>query len=137
MKKIYNKAVFKVSFIFLILSLFICSCEIGLGAAVDMEAPKVAITSHQDNESVPQSFSLQGTVSDHEEVASFTIDFDDADIHFQITPGKDWQKKTSKSNGWQTVKTDANNYCTLTNGVWNWSVVVNTDERAASKLGHT
>ncbi len=137
MKKIYNKAVFKVSFIFLILSSLICSCEIGLGAAVDMEAPKVAITSHQDNESVPQSFSLQGTVSDNEEVASFTIDFDDADIHFQITPGKDWQKKTSKSNGWQTVKTDANNYCTLTNGVWNWSVVVNTDERAASKLGHT
>ncbi len=134
-KKLYKTSALAV--IAVLFGLGTTSCEIGLGAAVDMEAPKVAITSHQDNESVPQSFSLQGTVSDNEAVASFTIDFDDADIHFQITPGKDWQKKTSKSNGWQTVKTDANNYCTSTNGVWNWSVVVNTDERAASKLGHT
>ena len=134
-KKLYKtSALAVIAFLF---GLGAASCEIGLGAAVDMEAPKVAITSHQDNESVPQSFSLQGTVSDNEEVASFTIDFDDADIHFQITPGTDWQKKTSKSNGWQTVKTDANNYCKQTDGVWNWSVVVNTDERASTKQGHT
>lgn len=113
------------------------SCEVGLGSAVDMEAPTVAITSHQDNESVPQSFELRGTASDNEEVTMFTIDFDDADIHYQIVPGADWQKKTSKSNDWQTVATDANNYCIKTDEVWNWSVVVNTDERAASKQGHT
>ncbi len=123
--------------LFTISSLFFASCEIGLGAAVDLEAPKVTITSHQDNDSVPEAFSLTGTLYDNEEVTLFNIDFEDADLHFQIVPGGDWQKKTSKSNGWQTITSDQNNFCVKEDKTWKWSVGVNTDEKAADKQGHT
>ena len=123
--------------IILLLGFTVLSCEIGLGPAVDMEAPKVTITSHQSNDSVPQSFSLQGTLYDNEGVTLFNIDFEDADLHYQIVPGQEWQKKTANSNGWQTVTSDDNNYCTQSDNTWNWSIVVNTDERTTSKTGHT
>ena len=124
--------------IFALLALFFtASCEIGLGAAVDMEAPKVEVLSHKDNDSVAQSFSLKGTASDNEGVTLFTIDFEDADLHYKIIPGQSWQKKTYRTQEWTVVNNDANNYCELKDGVWDWSVTVNTEEKINTKEGHT
>lgn len=115
----------------------ILSCEIGLGPEVDMMPPHIEITSHQDNDSVAQTFILRGTASDNKGVTLITIDFDDADIHYQVIPGENWQKKTSKTSGWQTIPEDSNNYCKLNDTTWTWAIDVNTDDKAANKTGAT
>ena len=48
----------KVLFSFVILFSFI-SCQIGLGEAIDLQPPKVQLTSHNDNDSVAQTFTLK------------------------------------------------------------------------------
>lgn len=118
-------------------AIFMPSCDIGLGPGVDMQAPRVAITSHQDNDSVGQTFRLYGTAEDNEKLTKLTVDFDDADIHYQIEPGSEWQKRTSTSNGWQTVSTDSNNYCSRSGDTWNWSIDVDTSEKISTKTGNT
>ena len=143
MKKMYIdfiKKLCKYSAASLFAALFagsILSCEIGLGPGVDMLPPHIEITSHQDNDSVAQTFVLRGTASDNEAVTLITIDFDDADIHYQVVPGENWQKKTSKTGDWKTVPEDSNNYCKLNDTTWTWSIDVDTDEKAADKTGAT
>ena len=107
-----------------------CGESSGLGAAVDQEAPVVNLTSHEDNDIVPSAFTLTGTASDNIEVTLLTIDFEDADIHYQIVPGGNWQKKTSTSD-W-TDLTDGEGSCTSSYGVWTWSVYVDTSEALSS-----
>lgn len=143
MKKMYIdfiKKLCKYSAASLFAALFatgILSCEIGLGPGVDMMPPHIEITSHQDNDSVAQTFVLRGTASDNEGVTLITIDFDDADIHYQVVPGENWQKKTSKTSDWQTIPEDSNNYCKLNDTTWTWAIDVDTDDKAADKTGAT
>lgn len=140
MKKSLINKLYKYSAFTLFASVFalsLSSCNIGLGEAVDLTAPSVSITSHQDNDSVGTTFKLFGTAEDNEKIARLAIDFDDADIHYQVTAGGSWQKKTSRSNGWQTITSDANNYCTQSEGRWSWSIDVDTSEKIASKTGST
>ncbi len=143
MKKMYIdfiKKLCKYSAASLFAALFagsILSCEIGLGPGVDMLPPHIEITSHQDNDSVAQTFVLRGTASDNEAVTLITIDFDDADIHYQVVPGENWQKKTSKTADWKTVPEDSNNFCKLNDTTWTWSIDVDTDEKATDKTGAT
>lgn len=113
------------------------SCEVGLGPGVDMTAPVIELTSHKDNDSVAGVFTLRGTAYDNQEVSGITIDFEDADIHFKIIPGADWQKKTSASPDWVTIDTDSSNYCTKTGDKWKWSIDVDTSDKSASKEGNT
>ena len=128
MKNMINnmKKIFKYS-VLCVLSLFVfAACEIGLGAAVDLEAPVVTLTSHKDNDSVAQTFRLIGTASDNEGVTKLSIDFEDADIHYTVEPGKKWQKKTH-SKDWADVADDKASF-ELKDGVWNWYVDVNAAE---------
>ncbi len=115
----------------------ILSCEIGLGPGVDMQAPTVSITSHQDNDSVAQTFVLRGTASDNEGVKILTIDFEDAEIHYQIVPGNSWEKKTSTSNGWVSIPSDENNYCHQSGDSWSWAIAVDTGDKIQTKTGST
>lgn len=131
----------KIKFVKYILTAFLLtsflSCEVGLGPGVDMTAPVIELTSHKDNDSVAGVFTLRGTAYDNQEVSGITIDFEDADIHFKVLPGSDWQKKTSASPDWVTIDTDTSNYCTKNGDKWKWSIDVDTSDKSASKEGNT
>ena len=109
------------------------SCDIGLGPAVDLTAPEIEITSHKDNDSVGSVFAIRGTATDNEEVTKITIDFADADIHYQLIPGGNWQKKTSMSPDWQTITNDPNYYCNIKGNTIEWSIGVDSSEKSQSK----
>ena len=101
------------------------SCQIGLGEAIDLQAPEVVLTSHKDNDYVGQTFRLAGYATDNEKVKSITIDFDEADIHYKWENGT-WQKKTSYID-WTALTADECT-CTVNNTTVNWEVTVNTTE---------
>ena len=109
------------------------SCDIGLGPAVDLTAPEIEITSHKDNDSVGSVFAIRGTATDNEEITKITIDFADADIHYQLIPGSNWQKKTSMSPDWQTIANDPNYYCNVKGNTIEWSIGVDSSEKSQSK----
>ena len=91
----------KVLFSFVILFSFI-SCQIGLGEAIDLQPPKVQLTSHNDNDSVAQTFTLKGTASDNYGVESIYINFEDSAMYFKYQNGQ-WLKKTG-NKGWQSFE---------------------------------
>ena len=101
------------------------SCQIGLGDAIDLQAPEVVLTSHKDNDYVGQTFRLAGYATDNEKVKSITIDFDEADIHYKWE-NSTWQKKTSYID-WTALTADECT-CTVNNTTVNWEVTVNTTE---------
>lgn len=125
-----------------LLSVFIAVCavscgNIGLGSSVDTQAPVVKITSHNDNDSVSEKFIIRGTAFDNDKVTKLTVDFDDADIHFQIIPGEFWQKKTSALPDWTNVEDSEVFFCRKVSGLWEWSIEVDTAEKVSSKAGNT
>lgn len=127
MKK-QNK-VFKLFSVLVATFLIFSSCQIGLGPAIDLEAPIVELTSHKDNDYVGQTFNLAGTVYDNEKVKSVTIDFDEADIHFKLENGV-WKKKTSYVD-WVVLSDEYSSYSLNDKTVY-WSVWVSTSD---SKVG--
>lgn len=127
MKK-QNK-VFKLFSVLVATFLIFSSCQIGLGPAIDLEAPIVELTSHKDNDYVGQTFNLAGTVSDNEKVKSLAIDFDEADIHFKLENGV-WKKKTSYVD-WVVLSDEYSSYSLNDKTVY-WSVWVSTSD---SKVG--
>lgn len=122
MKKL-NKIIKSIFSIFTLAIL--SSCQIGLGEAIDLQAPEVVLTSHKDNDYVGQTFRLAGYATDNEKVKSITIDFDEADIHYKWE-NSTWQKKTSYID-WTALTTDECT-CTVNNTTVNWEVTVNTTE---------
>lgn len=122
MKKI-NKIIKTIFSIFTLVIL--SSCQIGLGEAIDLQAPEVVLTSHKDNDYVGQTFRLAGYATDNEKVKSITIDFDEADIHYKWENAT-WQKKTSYID-WTALTADECT-CTVNNTTVNWEVTVNTTE---------
>lgn len=126
MKKL-NKIIKSIFSIFTLAIL--SSCQIGLGDAIDLQAPEVVLTSHKDNDYVGQTFRLAGYATDNEKVKSITIDFDEADIHYKWE-NSTWQKKTSYID-WTALTADECT-CTVNNTTVNWEVTVNTTE---SKVG--
>ena len=122
MKKI-NKII---KIIFSIFTLVILSsCQIGLGEAIDLQAPEIFLTSHKDNDYVGQTFRLAGYATDNEKVKSITIDFDEANIHYKWE-NSTWQKKTSYID-WTALTADEC-ACTVNNTTVTWEVTVNTTE---------
>ena len=112
--------------IFSIFTLVILSsCQIGLGEAIDLQAPEIFLTSHKDNDYVGQTFRLAGYATDNEKVKSITIDFDEADIHYKWE-NSTWQKKTSYID-WTALTADEC-ACTVNNTTVTWEVTVNTTE---------
>lgn len=122
MKKI-NKIIKSIFSIFTLAIL--SSCQIGLGEAIDLQAPEIFLTSHKDNDYVGQTFRLAGYATDNEKVKSITIDFDEADIHYKWENAT-WQKKTSYID-WTALTADECT-CTVNNTTVNWEVTVNTTE---------
>lgn len=122
MKKI-NKIIKTIFSIFTLVIL--SSCQIGLGEAIDLQAPEIFLTSHKDNDYVGQTFRLAGYATDNEKVKSITIDFDEADIHYKWE-NSTWQKKTSYID-WTALTADECT-CTVNNTTVNWEVTVNTTE---------
>lgn len=51
--------------IFTLFALILSSCTIGLGEAVDMEAPEVSISSPENFSSIPQTFKISGNIKDN------------------------------------------------------------------------
>ena len=92
MKK-QNK-VFKLFSVLVATFLIFSSCQIGLGNAIDLEAPVIELTSHRDSDYVGQNFRLAGIATDNDKIKKISIDFDEADIHFIMEEGI-WKKKTS------------------------------------------
>ncbi|MBO6219382.1 MAG: hypothetical protein J6I53_00090 [Treponema sp.] len=103
-----------------------CGENSGLGEAVDLTAPIVTLTSHNDNDSVASTFTLKGTVWDNEAVRSLAIDFEDADIHYSITPGSSWQKKSKETGGVWTAMDDSKAKCIKSGDTWSWSIYIDT-----------
>ena len=137
MKKMsYIKNFYKYSVISLLAGFLFLSCggDSGLGPEVDLSAPVVKLTSHEDNDTVPSCFTLIGTAYDNEGVSNLTIDFDDADIHFKIVPGGKWKKKAASTSGSWTEMEAGEGSCILSadKKTWNWSVYVNTEDASPS-----
>ncbi len=124
MKK-QNKS-FKLFSVLVAAFLIFSSCQIGLGNAIDLEAPEVFLTSHKDSDYVGQNFRLAGTASDNEKVKKLSIDFDEADIHFVLENGV-WKKKTSYTADWVTISADEGS-CSVVDKTISWSVLVTTSD---------
>lgn len=124
MKK-QNKS-FKLFSVLVAAFLIFSSCQIGLGSAIDLEAPEVFLTSHKDSDYVGQNFRLAGTASDNEKVKKLSIDFDEADIHFVLENGV-WKKKTSYTADWVTISADES-MATVDGKTVNWAIDVSTEE---------
>lgn len=122
MKKI-NKIIKSIFSIFTLVIL--SSCQIGLGEAIDLQAPEIFLTSHKDNDYVGQTFRLAGYATDNEKVKSITIDFDEANIHYKWE-NSTWQKKTSYID-WTALTADEC-ACTVNNTTVTWAVTVDTTE---------
>ena len=122
MKKI-NKIIKTIFSIFTLVIL--SSCQIGLGEAIDLQAPEIFLTSHKDNDYVGQTFRLAGYATDNEKVKSITIDFDEANIHYKWE-NSTWQKKTSYID-WTALTADEC-ACTVNNTTVTWAVTVDTTE---------
>ena len=120
-----NKS-FKLFSVLVAAFLIFSSCQIGLGNAIDLEAPEVFLTSHKDSDYVGQNFRLAGTASDNEKVKKLSIDFDEADIHFVLENGV-WKKKTSYTADWVTISADES-MATVDGKTVNWAVDVSTEE---------
>ena len=117
---------FKLFSVLVVAFLIFSSCQIGLGNAIDLEAPEVFLTSHKDSDYVGQNFRLAGTASDNEKVKKLSIDFDEADIHFVLENGV-WKKKTSYTADWVTISADES-MATVDGKTVNWAVDVSTEE---------
>lgn len=117
----------KICVLFLLFAFASCGEDSGLGPEVDLQAPVVTLTSHADNDTVPSEFTLTGTASDNEKVTSLTIDFDSQNLHYKVTPGGNWYKKTETSGDWVEIASNEAS-CVKKDDVWSWSVYVRGSE---------
>lgn len=93
-KTIYNK-VFTLSII--ISLLFLISCDIGLGPAVDTMGPSVEIKTPFARENVKNSFNITGTVFDDTSINSLSINCGGNEW---INEGGKWKVKFENSDTW-------------------------------------
>ena len=123
MKK-QNK-VFKLFSVLVVAFLIFSSCQIGLGSAIDLEAPVIELTSHGDSDYVGQNFRLAGLATDNDKIKKISIDFDEADIHFIMEEGI-WKKKTSYTD-WTVVSNENCEY-SVNGTTVSWAVDVSTED---------
>lgn len=98
-----------------------CDMEVGLGEAIDQEAPRLSVAQPENNQTVSQIFTMKGEAADNDDVTKITVDSDEADIHF-LWDGGDWKMKTHSSD-WKSLS-QPGNYCRKENGVYKWSIQV-------------
>ena len=92
---------------FTVAALLVLSCEIGLGAAVDTERPKLQITYPPKGAVIMDNFTLAGTVSDDVGLNYLKVTLTNKDLKTTYTysskegqvlwvdPGKNWSKGTT------------------------------------------
>lgn len=131
MKK-QNKS-FKLFSVLVAAFLIFSSCQIGLGSAIDLQAPVIELTSHGDSDYVGQNFRLAGLATDNDKIKKISIDFDEADIHFIMEEGI-WKKKTSYTD-WTVVSNENCEY-SVNGTTVSWAVDVSTED-AKVGLGST
>lgn len=131
MKK-QNKS-FKLFSVLVAAFLIFSSCQIGLGSAIDLQAPIIELTSHGDSDYVGQNFRLAGLATDNDKIKKISIDFDEADIHFIMEEGI-WKKKTSYTD-WTVVSNENCEY-SVNGTTVSWAVDVSTED-AKVGLGST
>ncbi len=103
------------SVLFAIGSILLFSCEIGLGKAVDMEAPVITIKSPQPNAIVSKQLVISGNVTDNEGVTELNVSL--TAINFEILQFK-WVEgswKYLQNNEWKeyenaTVNGESQNF---------------------------
>jgi hypothetical protein len=108
-QKIYNSHEVQIGIvasIICILFLFI-SCQIGLGAQVDTEAPSVSVTYPPANAVIRSTFTLAGACSDDKGLASVTVTIKSTDTSVQTTYGSYAAVINSAATGWTL---SCNNY---------------------------
>lgn len=132
MKK-QNKS-FKLFSVLVAAFLIFSSCQIGLGSAIDLQAPIIELTSHGDSDYVGQNFRLAGLATDNDKIKKISIDFDEADIHFIMEEGI-WKKKTSYTDDWTVVSNENCEY-SVNGTTVSWAVDVSTED-AKVGLGST
>ena len=123
MKK-QNKS-FKLFSVLVAAFLIFSSCQIGLGSAIDLEAPVIELISHRDSDYVGQNFRLAGIATDNDKIKKISIDFDEADIHFIMEEGI-WKKKTSYAD-WNILPNENCEYSVNGKSV-SWAVDVSTED---------
>lgn len=84
----------KIIFTSLLLSALTFSCEVGLGEAVDVNAPEIKIVSPEVSGSVSRQFSITGNASDNYSVSSLTVDVEGS----SFTKNFKWD-----STGWKQL----------------------------------
>lgn len=82
----------------IIITLFM-GCEVGLGPAIDLKPPRMALTNPGDNDTKPYTFTLAGKVTDNESIDKIDIDFGEAGIYYRWEGGNSWKKKTAATEG--------------------------------------
>lgn len=70
------------TFLLCFASIFLFSCEIGLGESVDIIAPSINIKSPKSLSSVTQEFIINGSVSDNIGIKKITVNIDEAGLKF-------------------------------------------------------
>lgn len=82
-----------------LLILFLFSCNIGLGPAVDLQSPKVTVTKPEVAASIPKMVMVQGSASDNIAVTYIQVSIEETGQTYQLVPGQNWQKMVGDS--WQ------------------------------------
>lgn len=127
MKKMNKRIVFGIG----LFGLFIfSSCNvIGLGEAVDLTAPEVTITSHEDNDTIPSEFMMCGTAYDNSAVKELFIDCESQALHYKTNVYGLWYKKNGSETEWTQVsetegvfKREGKNYT--------WKIYIHTEDGA-------
>ena len=92
MKKLSNKIskIFVISFLFIAALFTTTSCEVGLGEAVDLQAPELEITTPEPTSSVAKEFTIAGTVKDNIGVTKLEITITETGQKFKWEAGE-WQ----------------------------------------------
>lgn len=101
----------------------VASCEIGLGEAVDIEAPVVTVTSPEPTSAVPKEFTVEGSVSDNTAVKELTVTVSETGQQFKWNG--EWT--TLVNNNW--VKYDN---ATFSGGQESFTWTLNLSVRGAS-----
>ena len=99
-----KKTIIKLFTITLAASIF-TSCEIGLGASVDIVGPTVSITDPAPRENVMETFDISGTVYDDTDVETLTV----------TCGGNEWRNTRGK---WSVKKEGASDFTADNTSEW-------------------
>jgi len=107
--------------------LFATSCKVGLGEAVDTQAPVISVQTPEILSSVSESFRVSGTASDNIGITSIVVKITETNQEYKYN-GSEWQRKIGEE--WESYSAAGveGNACEL-----NWFVVVKIENAESAK----